>query len=407
MKTSKTLCVLPWMHIATSPSGNLRVCCNSVSGENLIVRPNGKPYKIYDKDLKEAWHSSVYTKIREQMLKGERPKMCSQCFREEDASLESPRLNYAKKYGFNQEYSKTPTWQVKYFDIRLGNKCNLRCRMCNPFSSQLLFKEHKALSNLNFKFPLIPLPNKTEKEFKKHMNWMHQIKPQKLVDYMKFVEEIYFAGGEPLIIKEQNPILEELIQRKMSKNIVLKYSTNLTKLNQEILSYWTHFKKIQLNISIDAYGKLNDYIRDPSQWSQIEKNIEKLLFIDKYKKKITNTDIIITTTVQMYNITQIKDLLRWLKLKKLKVYFNILDYPKFLNIRTLPQSLKNKAEQDLLKFENDFPVQKIIKYMKQENWSHYLNDFVRYTDFIDKFRKQSIKSVLPQWELYKKDIHAF
>jgi len=109
----------------------------------------------------------------------------------------------------------------------------------------------------------------------------------------------------------------------------------------------------------------------------------------------------------MYNITQIKDLLRWLKLKKLKVYFNILDYPKFLNIRTLPQSLKNKAEQDLLKFENDFPVQKIIKYMKQENWSHYLNDFVRYTDFIDKFRKQSIKSVLPQWELYKKDIHAF
>ena len=41
MSESNTFCILPWMHLATNASGNLRVCCNSTPGKNFIVKPDG------------------------------------------------------------------------------------------------------------------------------------------------------------------------------------------------------------------------------------------------------------------------------------------------------------------------------------------------------------------------------
>ena len=63
MSQSKTFCILPWMHLATNASGNLRVCCNSTPGENFIMN-NDKPFKIQKDDLEVAWNSPTYKKIR-------------------------------------------------------------------------------------------------------------------------------------------------------------------------------------------------------------------------------------------------------------------------------------------------------------------------------------------------------
>jgi len=78
---SETFCILPWMHMATNASGNLRVCCNSTPGKNYVTRPNGRPYKISDPDASDYWNSPVLTNIREQFLAGKRPEMCERCFR--------------------------------------------------------------------------------------------------------------------------------------------------------------------------------------------------------------------------------------------------------------------------------------------------------------------------------------
>lgn len=389
---SKTFCILPWMHMATSPSGNLRICCNSAYGKNLILKPNGEPYKIYEDNLKEAWQAALYKKIRRQMLDGERPDICTLCFREEEASLESPRMRYNRQYMFDYEPSETPEWNIKYLDLRLGNKCNLRCRMCNPYTSSSLFKEWEELSKQNLSPLIKPLSSHEKKKFR-NLSWPEKMNFSKLVECMKYVEEIYLTGGEPLLIKEQYDLLKYIIQEGLAGRITLKYSTNITKCNTELVKLWKHFKQVHLNISIDGFGKLNNYIRYPAKWNQLENNIKQMISL---KKEGLNLSMGIVCTVQMYNITSMRDFLLWVKDQNFELQFNILDCPQFLNIRVLPDVLKKKVEQELLLFQDSFNVKKVINYMNKESWVNYLDDFFYYTDFFDKSRDQSLKNVLPE-----------
>ena len=391
-KISKTFCVLPWMHMATSSSGNLRVCCESIHGKNLILKPDGSPYKIYKDNLKEAWHAPLYRRIRRQMLDGQRPDICTPCFREEEALLESTRMGYNKKYMFDYEPSETPKWNIKYLDLRLGNKCNLRCRMCNPYSSHSLFKEWEELAKKDLS-PLIKPLNENEKKKFKNLSWPEEIDFSRLLQYMQYVEEIYLTGGEPLLIKEQYDLLKVIIQTGLAHKITLKYSTNITRYDIKLVKLWKHFRKILLNISIDGFGALNNYIRYPSQWDQLENNIKQMIFLNEKK---FNIFLEIVCTVQMYNITSMRDLLLWVKTQNLGLQFNILDTPKFLNIRVLPDVLKKRVEKELLLFQDDFRVERVINYMKKESWMNYLNDFFRYTDFFDQSRNQSLDEILPE-----------
>ena len=396
-KVGKTFCILPWMHISTSTSGNLRVCCNGDFNKSLILKSDGSPYKIYKDDLKKAWHAPFYKKIRRQLIDGLRPEMCAPCFREEEACSESARTRYNQKYMFDYEPSESPPFNIKYIDLRLGNKCNLRCRMCNPYTSNSMLKEWEKLTQNNFS-QFNPLTQNEKKKFK-NLLWPEKMDFSKFLQFIQYVEEIYLTGGEPLLIQEQYDLLEQIIQKGYASNISLKYNTNLTKYDAKILKLWKHFKKIHLHVSIDAFGKLNDYIRYPSKWNQIENNLNKITSLNE---KSSNIIFRIDCTVQMYNITLMTDLLLWIKKQNLDSYFNILDYPKFLNIRVLPDKLKQKTKSKLLSFQKDFPVQKIIDYMEKESWTACLGDFFRYTDFFDKSRNQNLNDFLPELSSYRK-----
>ena len=103
----------------------------------------------------------------------------------------------------------------------------------------------------------------------------------------------------------------------------------------------------------------------------------------------------------MYNITKMKPFLSWVKKHKISLYFNILNTPSFLNIRTLPQTLKQKAEEDLYLFEDDFDVTKPINYMNQEHWTHHLKNFFEYTDLLDQSRNQTLDKILPEFSPFR------
>ena len=112
MSTSKTFCVLPWMHLATNASGNLRVCCNSTPGKNFITNTAGVPYKLYKDNLEDAWNSEVYTTIRKQMLSNERPEMCQRCFQEEDVGIKSARQAWNNKWEEDKTYTTDATFDT-------------------------------------------------------------------------------------------------------------------------------------------------------------------------------------------------------------------------------------------------------------------------------------------------------
>jgi len=379
-----TFCVLPWIHLATNASGNLRVCCNSTPGENFILKDDSTPYKIYKDDLQEAWNSNTYCDIRKTMLSNERPAMCIRCFREEDAGLESARQAWNKKWKEDKVYNETPTFDIKYIDLRLGNLCNLRCRMCNPYASSQWLKEWHLISDKL---------SKQEHARLKRLDWPNDKKTwDNLLPLLDTVDEVYLTGGEPTIIKEQYILLNYLIDNNIAHRVKLKYNTNLTNIPEELVVKWQSFKRVQLNCSIDAVGDLDRYIRYPSDWNTIVENFNIL-------HKLKNIYIEIHCTVQMYNILRLQDLIAWVLPYDVKIYFNILNHPNWLNIRVLPVHLKKDVEEKLQKYYYLPKVKGIIDYMNAENWTEHLDIFYQKTSILDESRNESLQSIIT--ELYE------
>lgn len=373
-KHSKTFCILPWMHIATTTTGMFRPCCNIKEGFTL-----GK-YRIHQDDIRDVWHSKEYQDLRQQMLDGVRPDACERCFREEDSGVSSSRQGYNNKFMFDYEKTVTPPANIKYIDIRLGNLCNLKCRMCNPWASNQWIKEWK----------LISAPTDLS-----HLNSLDWPEDERVWDNLSKVvddvEEIYLTGGEPTIIKKQYHLYELLIKQGKSKNITLKYNTNLTKIPEKLIGYWKHFRQIKLNASIDAFGELDTYIRHPSKWSIIDANL-------KHLQTISNVKLTVHCTVQIYNVLKVDQLFEYLEGLGIDVYLNILNHPYWLNIRVLPDHLK---ENVALKFEKQYSISiskkdAIVDYMFEEDWSHLLPEFFDKTEKLDKARNENFRDLVPE-----------
>ena len=258
--------------------------------------------------------------------------------------------------------------------------------MCNPYTANLWVKEWHLVNDA-----LDP----SEAERLSRMDWPTRDKVwENLFSIAHTVDEIYLTGGEPTVIKEQIKLLDYFIDNGTAKDIRLKYNTNLVKLPPWIIEKWSHFKKVKLNCSIDAVGELDHYIRYPSKWEVIQRNFDEI-------RKLPNGEIEIHNTVQMYNILRLHELIEWNKPYGHKIYFNILNHPEYLNIRVLPEQLKQQAHEQLKPYVDLPKVQGIIDYMWHEDWSEKLPAFYKYTHTLDDSRSENLYTVVPEFKHYE------
>ncbi len=403
MGRSPTFCIVPWVQLATNATGRYRVCCNSVPGINLILDSNDKPMVVEKNTIQEAWNSKTYKKLREELIAGKRPDMCQRCFREEDSGVRSARQRWNEKYQSEQEQNPNPKIDVRYIDLRLGNLCNLKCRMCNPYASSKWVDEWNKVADTAELVPNNLLPD-SEIERLKGIDWPDKDETWKnLEPILSTIEEIYLTGGEPLLSLKQVDFLTKLVNSGQAKEIKLKYNTNLTVLPKSLLKIWPEFKSVVLNVSVDGVGALDEYIRNPTQWNRVEENLRKLHSLEA---EYSGIELGIHTTVQMYNILRLSEVIQYFEKSFGRIpYLNILNHPQCLNIRTLPLDLKNKAKESLEDWINQIEVQEVISYMLKEDWTgKYLSEFIDYTRAIDKTRNENILSLIPEFSnLFEKE----
>lgn len=389
---SPTFCIVPWTQIATNASGAYRVCCNGIPGKNLILDEKGTSLKIYKDSLTSAWTSKTYRTMRKQLLNGERPEMCTRCFREEDCGMKSARNKWNKKWRVDEQHHMVPEPKIEYIDLRLGNRCNLKCRMCNPYASSKWVKDWNLVSD---QAQLVPNNRLSESETTRllNMDWPSSEKTwENIFEIAKDIKEIYLTGGEPFLSLEQEILLKKLIENNLSGQITLKYNTNLSILPEKLIELWKDFKLTKINVSIDAEGDLLNYIRYPADWSTIRKNLNKLL---ELRSSGFPLQIGLHCTVQMYNILSLHEIHHSLTEQfECPIYFNILNHPHCLNIRVLPPSLKERVNRHCNQVE---PLRKIIDYLNAEDWSvRYFQEFLNYTKTLDSHRKQSLNVFFPE-----------
>ena len=345
----KNFCVMPFIHMATTTEGNCRLCCK-VSKFDTINKPDGTPYNVNVDSVDEIWHSAHYNEIRDRVLAEEQLPECKTCWREEEIfrsdwskykkdELPSKRRIENQKWLRREKTRLTDNWQtvvddpkIRYFDIRLSNLCNLKCRMCWPHFSSQIAKEQNQ-------FAAAGLPT----HYKNYdvQEWDTSLLWQGIENNLISLEEITFVGGEPTLHEEIYTLLDQLVETGQSKEIRLKYTTNLTNIQPKTLEYMRHFKNTIINGSIDGVGATNDYIRYPSDWKTIEKNIDRLIAV----RRENFLSVTLTPVIQIYNVFNIHDLVQWYVTSWLNIYHKSKKYfvlnmdllydPSYLSVKRL------------------------------------------------------------------------
>lgn len=420
MSKKDTFCILPWIHNFINLGGEFQVCCTGEEFANFILDDQDRKILIQDRpQLNDVMNSHYLKQFRVDLLNGKFPKSCARCVQTENDGGVSRRIIENEQYAHLKDKVLAQTLDdgtltsesVYHIDYRLGNICNLQCRMCHPRASSKWIKEYGELdSDL-----ANPLFQSTLDTFK-NMGWM---KDDSIIEdfkqKVKNIERLHFGGGEPLYSPIMQDILKVAIESGVSQKIILSYNTNMTILSDEILELWSHFKEVRIMASIDGVGKLNDYIRYPSKWEQIDKNLK---FLDINHSKYNISEILISTTVQMNNIFHIDKLMDYLaQFKFVKPVPNLvaLYYPRFLSLTGLPRnlakisflklmSLSQKAQEQLTE-DDSYLVQNFkqianscLRDIDLEARKKRQEEFVRYSRNYDKEKKLDVFEVNPEFK---------
>lgn len=391
LMTSNNFCMIPWIHIHGFPTGEAYPCCLAES-----KYPIGN---MRENTLEEIWNGSEYTEMRENMLADRPCKQCTRCYEQERNGFFSMRNSSNKHFGHHihkVDQGTTPNFEVVYWDIRFSNLCNLSCRSCGDIFSSNWVKENKAYGDAPKTSPNVVYAGR----FK--MDIWHQMQP-----HLDCIEQIYFAGGEPLMMEEHYLILEELIRRERF-DVRLIYNTNFSKMyykNQNVLEMWKLFDSVSIGASLDASGSRAENMRKGTVWSEIEHNREQMLEI------CPNVDFYISPTLSILNSYHIVDFHRdWVNkgfLKPWELNINILQSPGYYRIDALPELMKQEIKklydehitwlepQDhLTRATNGF--KSAVDFMMSTDNTQLLDEFRRYTNKMDLRRNEDTYNVFPE-----------
>lgn len=447
---SNTWCPLPWIHSAVRSNGDIRVCChsNASKGKGTYRKENGDAFRANRDNLDESRNSNLAKNIRKEMLDGNWPDSCIRCKREDESGVRSRRVYETSKWDddFDIEDAKNITEDdgtidvskvpVLYYDLRFGNLCNLKCRMCGPTDSSMWYEDQIKIWGDTFKdsHGVVQLIKNDKGKYVPEDNvydWVHSDSFWGQVEKnIPSLKEIHTVGGEPMMIDEHYDLLQKCVDSGYAKNILVEYNSNIVNIPQRAWDIWKHFRKIEIGASIDGVGKINDYIRFPSKWKAMEKNIKKL------DETNDNYNVWLSATVQVYNVLYLTDFMKWkLEQNYKKINHSLwhapiitthpLHNPSFLNIKILPIEVKNNIIEKFNEFylwldeylerENIAPelhdrfkknAHKILDgyadFMMKDDWSHLMPKFWTYTKELDEVRNQRFEDELPElYELIK------
>lgn len=388
-KKQDTFCMLPWMHLYIGPNGNVLPCCHAD-----VAHPMGS---IEEQPIDSIIKSSKFNQLRLNLLTGQRSKECSRCYALEDSGLPSPRTDHNAKWSDVQILNPTgqlDSFKPRYLDIRLNNICNLKCRMCSGYFSSAIAQEEVELFG-----------NKKSVESSMRSK-QRQLALSEIIKYLPSCEKIYFAGGEPLLSSEHYDILNELILCG-NTNLEIVYNTNFTTLtykNYSVLELWNKFSNITVGASLDAQGKVAEYVRHGTDWDVIERNLKTV------NTHCPHVRVNVTSTVGLLNAESLIDLQKtWHNENKLNIlHFSqtVLIGPVHLSVSALPQEHKMNLEKlitDHINWCNKNGAQSlamqwndVLVYMWSRDDSHAMTEFKRLTHAMDQHRHESLSTVLPK-----------
>lgn len=389
-------CMLPWIHLHGWPTGEAYPCC--LADDKLPVG------NLRTNSMVEIWNNDKMKTMRANMLAGKPCAECKKCYEQESSGFFSMRNSSNKHFGHHiADVDKTqadghhPEFKIRYWDIRFSNICNFRCRYCGPNFSSNWWEDKAALYG---------------KSSIGHNKFLYAGKDKndiwnQMVEHIPYLDQIYFAGGEPLLMEEHYRLLQELVDRKLT-HVRLIYNTNFSELRykkKNVLELWKLFDSVSVGASLDAMGDRAAYMRKGTVWADIEDNRRQMI------ATCPNVDFYISATVNVFNVLHISDFhMDWVNQGLIKAQdfnVNILQGPEYYRCDILPQPLKAIAKskmQNAINWLKDKDhlnratngYNGILNFLDASDNSQLIPQFIKVTKQLDDLRKESFKDTFPE-----------
>lgn len=398
MTLPDTICMLPWISLEASPQGTAKPCCLY---DDEILDDNGNKYMLAQHGLQEIYQSKSMQNLRQEFLDGKKPAGCFRCWNEEDVGRTSKRQFTQirlKELKDQVDYTNLIPDQLWFLDLKLGNICNLKCRICGSWSSskwaeeeikyvkELVTKEQKQ-THLAYTFlQQGAWPRKSP------LFWENL---KQLLPNIKYFE---FTGGEPWLIQEHIELLKYAVAQGYSKNIDIHYNTNATQWPQDLVEIWRDFGRVDIAFSIDNVGNRFEYERYGSNWDEANRIIDA---VHNMKLLYNNITTQLCFTVNIQNVYYLDELLAWADTKNFgSIYFNLLQSPSHMCISHMTPSAKelvlNKLKTTFWtsdKYQKE--IDSLIRFIESGSGSDGV-EFLTKMKITDEYRKQSFVDTHPE-----------
>jgi len=327
-------CVLPWISIEASPIGTVRPCCLA---DDEIVDNTGEKFSLLTADFKNIQNSNSMRGLREQFLAGERPQTCRKCWNEERAGRTSKRMHTLDrlKHMLDDQEWTVDAKPLMFLDLKLGNICNLKCRICGSWSSsQFAAEEIKWTDRSQQKDTFAYQMLKAGAWPQENKNFWDQID-----QHLSNIRYIEFTGGEPFMISEHFDMLQGIVNRGIASQVEIHYNTNSTHYPESAPAIWQHFKTVEIALSVDDVAERFEYQRSNAVWTEVLKNVARF---KQLRSNLPNIQLQCCTTVNVFNVRYLKHVAEWIAYQGFDfVYWNIMHDAWYFSIATLPDTAKH------------------------------------------------------------------
>jgi len=380
----------PWAEqgLALHNTGRALLCCHSRS---YLEDDNGDWIYWHSHTLDNAWNSKTRHEIISSLAQGVEHPNCEACWQEERAGRKSRRLHAVEQFDLPE--SNSP----KLIDLKLGNTCNLACTMCWPeVSSKWLADYYHVYEDPNiiysdYKQRWASVQKSYDRENHQLWNDLKEILPN--------AAHLDIFGAEPFLLDRLWDILEWNVKSGHSENQTLHINTNATVWNDQYVDIVNRYKYLNLDLSIDAYDSLFEYIRYGAEWQSTKENIKKW---SNFHSEQNHVDVCICITVSTANIYYLDDIFEELSSLGLNCFFNLVHMPAHQSIIALPDTVKQTIKDKLVKnTQSDYQnqIQGVVDFMmlddpdQEANWQ----EWIRSTAALEKRRGNSLRSAAPEF----------
>ena len=372
-KENKSYCRVPFDSVTVSPTGRMQLCCEAQ------WTGGSEKTKIKDIGSIQKWFEGKYlTDVRKSMLDGIRLPECETCYKKERLHEQSSRTHINDRYF--QSNTDVEEYSIKKIDLKLGNKCNLKCKMCFPYASSELWKEWKQLGwNSDNKDPNKETSWKYyDGYFEEDYSWpKDKSNTDKIKEAAIKSKLIHVTGGEPTLNPEFFDLLKHCIDTNTAKDIALEVTTNATKIHPRFFDMASKFKRLRLTVSMDGVGSTYEYVRYPANYDSVHKNI--LRYNEFVKSLGGDSQLVFNFVLQVWNLHNTVDVIKTLaplavNSEENAVGIEELEDPVFMQWGMLPEDHIKEA------------VKNVAREVKQENGKATNWSIIAFAKMLDAYK---------------------